>query len=87
MEAALAQKACIGGRSGGIADAVIDGVTGKLVDPHDPEDVAMAVLSLLADEQTARLMGANGYKRAKTNFNWHTNVSAWEQELNQLHFS
>ena len=87
LEAALAQKACIGGRSGGIPDAVIDGVTGKLVDPNDPKAITRTVLNLLADKQAASLLGTNGYKRATKNFNWHSNVSAWEQELNQLHFS
>jgi phosphatidylinositol alpha-1,6-mannosyltransferase len=87
LEAALAQKACIGGRSGGIADAIIDGVTGKLVDPNDPKAVAKTVLNLLADKQAASLLGANGYKRATKKFNWHSNVSAWEQELNHVHFS
>jgi len=85
LEAALAQKACIGGRSGGIADAVIDGVTGKLVDPNDPQDVARAVLNLFEDKEVANQMGSNGFKRATTNFDWQTNVSTWEKELNQLH--
>ncbi len=85
LEGGLPSKACIGGNSGGIADAVIDGVTGKLVDPNDPSEVAKAVLVLLENRATANQMGENGYKRAIQYFDWKTNVSDWENELNLLY--
>jgi phosphatidylinositol alpha-1,6-mannosyltransferase len=84
LEAGLSAKACIAGNSGGISDAVIDGVTGKLVNPNDPSEVAKVVLSLLENKETANHMGENGYKRASQYFNWKTNVSEWEKELNFL---
>jgi phosphatidylinositol alpha-1,6-mannosyltransferase len=84
LEAGLSRKACIGGKSGGIADAVIDGVTGKLVDPNDPSEVSRAVLTLLENSEAANRMGENGYKRAVRYFNWQTNVNEWEKELNLL---
>jgi phosphatidylinositol alpha-1,6-mannosyltransferase len=84
LEAGLSRKACIGGNSGGISDAVIDGVTGQLVDPNDPGAVAKAVLGLLENREAANQMGKNGYKRAFQYFNWQTNVSEWEKELNDL---
>jgi phosphatidylinositol alpha-1,6-mannosyltransferase len=85
LEAGLSSKACIGGNSGGIADAVLDGVTGKLVDPNDPGEVAKAVLALLDNRTTANQMGENGYKRAIQYFDWKTNVNVWENELNLLY--
>jgi phosphatidylinositol alpha-1,6-mannosyltransferase len=85
LEAGLSRKACIGGNSGGIADAVIDGVTGKLVDPNDPDKVAKAVLTLLENRETANQMGENGYKRAIQYFDWKTNVNDWENELNLIY--
>ena len=81
LEAALSRKAVVGGDSGGIADAVLDGVTGKLVDPTDPGAVAECVISLLNDSGTAMEMGENGYRRAVEFFNWKTNVRKWEQDL------
>ena len=84
LEAGLSRKACIGGNSGGITDTVIDGVTGKLVDPNDPSEVSKAVLDLLENRETANQMGENGYKRAIQYFDWQTNVSDWEKELNLL---
>ena len=85
LEAGLSAKACIAGNSGGIADAVLDEVTGKLVDPNDPHEVAKAVLALLDNRATANQMGENGYKRAVKYFDWRTNASAWENELNLLY--
>jgi phosphatidylinositol alpha-1,6-mannosyltransferase len=85
LEAGLSAKACIAGNSGGIADAVLDEVTGKLVDPNDPQEVAKAVLVLLGDRATASQMGENGYQRAIKYFDWRTNVNAWESELNLLY--
>jgi len=84
LEAGLSRKACIGGNSGGIGDAVIDGVTGKLVDPNDSNEIAKAVLALLANSETANQMGENGYKRAIRYFDWQTNVNEFEKELNLL---
>jgi phosphatidylinositol alpha-1,6-mannosyltransferase len=84
LEAGLSFKACIGGNSGGIGDAVIDGVTGRLVDPHNPHEVAKTVLSILQNREIANRMGENGYNRAIQKFDWHANVSAWEKELNLL---
>lgn len=84
LEAGLSNKACIGGNSGGISDAVIDGVTGKLVDPHDPGDVAEKVLFMLDNRKTAIHMGQNGFERAIQNYDWQANVKAWEEELNVM---
>ena len=86
LEAALSKKACIGGNSGGISNAVLDGVTGRLVDPNDPSEVAKAVLDLLINREIATQMGQNGYRRAIQHFDWHANVSAWEKELKMLFF-
>ena len=86
LEAALSKKACIGGNSGGISNAVLDGVTGKLVDPNDPSEVAKAVLDLLNSREIANQMGENGYRRAIQYFDWYANVSAWEKELEMLFF-
>ena len=84
LEAGLSKKAAVGGKSGGIQDAVIDGETGRLVNPDDPHEVARNVLFLLENRKAAELMGENGYKRAVKKFYWKTNVRKWEEELNGL---
>jgi len=68
LEAALCGKPAIGGRSGGISDALVDGVTGILVDPMDKGAVASTIIQLLTDRELAKKMGENGRIRAKKEF-------------------
>lgn len=65
LEAAACGKPVVGGRSGGIPDAVADGVTGILVDPDDRAAIARAMLALLRDPARARTMGAAGKRMAQ----------------------
>ncbi len=65
VEAGAAARPVVGGRSGGIADAVIDGVTGVLVEPTSVDDVAEALIRLLRDRAEAVRLGANGRRRAE----------------------
>jgi phosphatidyl-myo-inositol dimannoside synthase len=70
LEANACAKPVLGGKSGGVADAVIDGVTGLLVDPTDPAAVADAVIRLLADPALAAKMGQQGRQRVIDSFSW-----------------
>jgi phosphatidylinositol alpha-1,6-mannosyltransferase len=70
LEANACGKAVIGGRSGGIADAVLDGETGLLVDPDAPEAIAVAVDRLLSDPALAARMGERGRARILRELTW-----------------
>lgn len=70
VEAQASGVAVVGGRSGGVADAVRDGETGVLVDPESPAAVAVAVNQLLVDEARRRRMGAAGRQAVERYFNW-----------------
>jgi phosphatidylinositol alpha-1,6-mannosyltransferase len=70
VEASASGIAVVGGRSGGVADAVRDGETGLLVDPEQPAAVAAAINRLLADETLRRRMGAAGRRAVETYYNW-----------------
>jgi glycosyltransferase involved in cell wall biosynthesis len=50
-------------RAGGIPDKVVDGETGRLVDPGDVAALSNAVADLLADPARARAMGERGRAR------------------------
>jgi len=54
----------IGGRVGGVPEAVRHGVDGLLVDPRDPAALATAIADLLADPQQANEMARRGRERA-----------------------
>lgn len=60
LEAALAGKPVIAGRSGGVPDAVREGVNGILVDPEDPEDIKRAIVRLGEDPELRWKFGEAG---------------------------
>ena len=49
LEANAAGVPVVASRNGGVVDAVAEGRSGVFADPHDPADVARAVLEVLAD--------------------------------------
>lgn len=78
LEAGACGKPVVGGRSGGIADAVADEVTGLLVDPVDVNDVADALVRLLVQKEQAQQFGQQGRRRAESL------TSAWEAALTRI---
>lgn len=89
LEANLHGKAVLAGRSGGVEDAVRDGVSGLLVNPKDTEAIAQASLRLMQDKKLCEQMGEEGKKRALRDFNWQGQVEkikkAYQQNNNQNH--
>jgi glycosyltransferase involved in cell wall biosynthesis len=55
---------------GGLKDLVVDGETGLLVPPGDPEALRAALERLLADAELRRRLGAAGRERARERFSW-----------------
>ncbi|MFZ0312877.1 MAG: glycosyltransferase family 4 protein [Candidatus Korobacteraceae bacterium] len=70
LEASACGKPVIAGRSGGIADAVQDGITGLLVNPIASEEVAAAIVRLLQEPALADRLGQNGRHWVESEMNW-----------------
>lgn len=70
IEAAACGRPVVVGDSGGAREALLDGVTGVLVDGEDVAAVADAVASLLEDPGRAEAMGAAGRARVERHFTW-----------------
>lgn len=70
LEAGLLSKPVIAGKSGGISDAVVDGLNGLMVNPESPEDIAQAILKLIENPELAQKLGGSGQERAVNDFNW-----------------
>jgi phosphatidyl-myo-inositol dimannoside synthase len=70
LEASGCAKPVIGGKSGGVPEAIQDGVSGLLVDPGDSEDVCRALTRLLTDPEFANRLGQQGHTRAVREFSW-----------------
>jgi len=70
LEAAACEKPVIAGRSGGIPDAVLDGETGLLVDPHSADEIASCIVRLLEDPSLCAALGARGRARVVNELTW-----------------
>jgi glycosyltransferase involved in cell wall biosynthesis len=55
---------------GGLPELVIDGKTGIIVPPKQPEQLAMAIASLLSDDDKRRHYGLNGKRLLEENLTW-----------------
>jgi len=81
VEAAAAGKPVVATRVGGIPDAVEDGKTGLLTEPGDYERLSDAVISLLNDGQTKRVMGEAAKRRVQDKFCWPKIAAQYELEF------
>jgi len=74
LEANAFGKPVVGGRSGGVPEAVADGETGILVPPDDPAALAEVVTRLLKNPDLATRLGARGRERAREEFRWEVQI-------------
>lgn len=70
IEANACGKPVIGGRTGGAVDAIIDGVTGFLIDPTNVNAISQKIVFLLTHPHKAEEMGKQGRERAVREFQW-----------------
>jgi phosphatidylinositol alpha-1,6-mannosyltransferase len=77
LEANACGKPVIGGRSGGIIEAIDDGVSGLVIDPEDSQAVADSAIKLLTDRRLSEELGRKGRYRVEREF-------AWEYQWKQL---
>ena len=70
LEASATGLPVVAGRSGGSPDAVLDGVTGHVVDGRSVEQVADRLSALLADPARAHEMGAAGRQWVEREWRW-----------------
>jgi glycosyltransferase involved in cell wall biosynthesis len=68
VQAMACGKPVVGSRINGIPEVVDEGVTGLLVEPNNPSELADSVLALLGDKELRERMGAKGIDRARSMF-------------------
>lgn len=68
----------------GLAEVVVDGETGLLVEPEDARALARAVASLLDRRDVANRMGAAARQRAQDVFGWERHVGAYDSLYHKL---
>jgi phosphatidylinositol alpha-1,6-mannosyltransferase len=80
LEASACGLPVIAGSSGGAPDAVLDGVTGFVVDGENDGAIAAAAIRLLNDVDGAKAMGTAGREWIIENWRWEI----WSQRFNKL---
>jgi glycosyltransferase involved in cell wall biosynthesis len=68
LEAMAQRRPVVATPVGGTPEVVVDGETGLLVPPRNPDALADALRRLLADADLRRRMGDAGYERVRTRF-------------------
>lgn len=81
LEANSFKKPIIGGKSGGVEDAIIDGKNGYLVDPLDIGMISNALMQILLKADLAKKLGEFGQKRISSEFNWEKKAKQLESLL------
>ena len=81
LEAAAAGKPVIGGRSGGVPEAVEDGVTGRLVDGTDIAELEVTMAALAGSSHLRVQYGAAGRERAVREFTWERAARQVDEEV------
>ncbi len=70
VEAAACGTPIVGASVGGIKTTVVDGETGYLVPPRDPDAIADRLARLFGRPELIRLFGRQGARRAASHFTW-----------------
>jgi len=70
LEAMACGTPVVASRVGGIPEVVVDGETGRLVEPGDAAALGQALREALADPERARRMGEAGRRRVEAHFSW-----------------
>ncbi|MDD5291489.1 MAG: glycosyltransferase family 4 protein [Patescibacteria group bacterium] len=74
LEANLAGKPVIAGDSGGVRDAVVDGLNGLMVNPENKEEITAAIIKLAKDENLREKLGRQGRERTMEGFSWKKQI-------------
>jgi glycogen synthase len=84
VEAGHAERAVVASRIRGLDEAVVNGESGLLVAPEDPDALAAAVVDLLANPERATEMGRRGRERALTMCDLERCAHRYDQVYGQL---
>ncbi|MEO7540200.1 MAG: glycosyltransferase family 4 protein [Pyrinomonadaceae bacterium] len=84
LEAMAARKCVVATAVDGVPEIVVDGETGILAKPRDPEQLAAAICEVLRDDDTRRQMGEKGRRRVEEFFDLDITVRRYESLYRKL---
>ena len=83
LEANACAKPVIGGRSGGVCEAIREGVTGFLIDPYSPDEIREKIVYLLSHPEEAQKLGRQGREWVQKEFSWDRYAEAIRRILSE----
>ena len=84
LEASALGIPVITSNRGGLPEVVIDGVTGIIIDRLDPKYASEAIIKLVRDQESRKILGSNGKKFVNYRFNWNESVEIMYQIYQSL---
>jgi len=79
LEAMASRTAVVATEVGGTNELVVEGVTGLMVPPNQPDRLADAIRTILQNDSLRKRMGENGRNRVEENFTFESQAeSYWE---------
>lgn len=84
VEAALLERPVIASRLGGLAEIVVDGETGFLVEPENPAEIARRLEEILSQPETTARQGRDARERALKHFSIEANAAAYDSLYRRL---
>ncbi len=81
VEAMLSKKPVIGSNHGGLKEVIVDNETGFLVEPNNENELYVALLKLIENQELRNYFGENGYQRAIKEFSADKYVQSFENLL------
>jgi D-inositol-3-phosphate glycosyltransferase len=78
LEAMACGTPVIGSNVGGIKYSVVEGVTGALVPPNDPQTLAEKVNELICDDNLLHQYGQNALTHVNNHFTWRNVATQME---------
>lgn len=84
MEAMASRKPVVATQVGGVPELVIDGETGYLIPPKEPEIMAKKIFELLSDIEKSNYMGQKAFERINSYFTMEKMVILTEAKIEKL---
>lgn len=84
LEANLMSKPVLAGNSGGVSDAVVDGVNGIMVDSENIDAISEGIVKLMNNDDWRKKLGEQGRERAIKDFSPAALAKKLYQHLNSL---
>ena len=84
LEAMACARPVVASAVGGLTDTVVDGVTGVLVPPRRPRELAAAVRRLLRSPALIDALGTAGRDRAVARYGWDRVAAATADVYDQV---